>query len=77
MRRLDIVRLNVLAELIRKNGAITKGTLWKNCNLSISTFEKLKPYIVRTYEDIIYDRKKQMFICRTKFLSLFIQETER
>jgi len=77
MRRLDIVRLNVLAELIRKNGAITKGNLWKNCNLSISTYNKIRPFITETYDDIIYDRKKQMFICRAKFLSLFIQEAEK
>ena len=77
MNRHDIALLSSLAEIIRKEGAITKGNLWKNSNLGIFKYEKIYSYIPVIYKDIIYDRKKKKFTCASASLSLFIQEAEK
>jgi len=70
----DIRLLSELAETIRKEGAISKGMLWKNSKLGIFKFEKIYHYIPVIYEDIIYDRKKKKFTCMSASLSLFTEE---
>lgn len=74
MQKADVKNLSELAEIIRKHGAITKTKLWKNSSLSIWEIEKIKHYIPEMFSDIIYDKKKSMFISRLVSLSLFTEE---
>lgn len=61
MNKDDVKVLNSLAKMIRKEGSVTKGNLYKNCNLSISKFDKIKSYLPTVFEDIVYDIKTQTF----------------
>jgi len=72
-----MISLSALAELIRKEGSITKGNLYKNCKLSYSVFYKLCPLIDDVFEDIMFDRIKQKFTCRNISLSLFFREADK
>jgi len=65
--------LNELAETIREKGSIRKVELWKTTTLSIWQFDKIRPYIVITFEDIIYNRRKQLYTAR-KTVSLLVKE---
>ena len=77
MKKNDIDPLNNLCEIIRKEGSITKGRLYKESKLGIWVFEKVVKYIPDVYDDIIYDKKSKKFIARSVSLSLFIQEAEK
>jgi len=76
LNRDDIADLNGLAEIIRKDGAITKGMLYKKCNMNIYRFRELVRYIPDVYNDIHYDRKHLSFIT-THTHTLFSRECER
>ena len=62
LNRDDIADLNGLAEIIRKDGAITKGMLYKKCNLNIWRFRELARFLPDVYDDIIYDERHMKFI---------------
>lgn len=73
MNKDDMIILNEMAEIIRKNGVITQTELWKQTKLSIWQFDKIKKFIPQIFEDIQYNRKKQSFISQSS-LSLFSKE---
>ena len=74
MNKNDVIALGDLVEIIRKEGSITKGMLYKKSNLSIWKYKELRPYLVELFEDIKYDRKKLRYISISCPLSLFSQE---
>ncbi len=77
MKKNDIDPLGNLAEIIRKEGSITKGMLYKNSKLGIWEFKEYCRYLTDVYTDIIYDKKRKKFISETLSLSLFVQEAEK
>ena len=70
----DMKILSSLADTIRKKGSVTATELWKNTDLSIWQFEKIKKYIPLTFDDIILDRKRKSYVSRDN-LSLFSEES--
>jgi len=76
MNKEDMLILSKLAELIRQEGSITKGMLYKNSNLSMWKFKEIKQYLPDLFEDIIYDRKKQRYTSQLS-LSFFTKEAEK
>ncbi len=73
MNKDDVIVLSELVEIIRKNGTITKGKLWKNSRIGIWKFKEIVKYLPDTYEDIIYSRKNKTYTSRHS-LSLFTKE---
>ena len=73
MNKDDVIVLNELAEMIRKNGAISKRTLYKNSKIGIWKFKEIIQYLPEVFDDIHYNRKKQTYTSRHS-LSLFTQE---
>lgn len=70
----DMKILSSLVDTIRKKGSVTATELWKNTDLSIWQFEKIKKYIPLTFDDIILDRKRKSYVSRDN-LSLFSEES--
>ena len=73
MNKDDMIILNELADIIRKNGSISKTELWKKTSLSIWQFDKIKQYLPELFDDIEFNRKKKAFVAQ-KSLSLFFSE---
>ena len=76
LNRDDIADLNGLAEIIRKDGAITKGMLYKKSKVNIWRFRELVRFLPDVYDDISYDRKHTSFITLHSH-TLFSKECER
>ena len=73
MNKDDVIALNELVEIIRKNGSIHKSMLYKNSKLGIWKFKELVKYIPALYTDIIYSRGKNTYTSRHS-LSLFNED---
>jgi len=52
----EMININRLVSIIRKNGSINKIQLVLAAHISNSSYEKLKPYIEAMFHDIEYDR---------------------
>lgn len=70
-------RLNLCAEIIRTNGAVTRLQLTrklieKKMHCTPWTIDKIKPDILELFEDIIYDRSQKKFMIKNVLpLSIF------
>jgi len=53
----EMININRLVSIIRKNGSINKIQLVLAAHISNSSYEKLKPYIEAMFHDIVYDRR--------------------
>ena len=53
----EMININRLVSIIRKNGSINKIQLVLAAHISNSSYEKLKPYIEAMFHDIEYDRR--------------------
>lgn len=61
--RKEMTRINRLVELIEKNGEMTKVDLVMASSISISYFDKLRPFLLQLYAHrIIYDKEKSRFV---------------
>ncbi len=55
--RQQIIRANKLRDIIKEHGRIHKYDLINKANMSISTYEKIKPWFEFTFPDFVrYDR---------------------
>ena len=68
----DMRILTRMADTIRKRGTINIADLWKSTDLSIWKFNKYRPFLVNTFDDIELDRKKN-YVSRNN-ISLFSKE---
>ena len=59
----DIRRLDSLAKIIRKFKEIKKAELYRECSLSMTQLNRLHPVIPVMYEDIVWDKSNQKYIC--------------
>ena len=58
----EMSKINRMMELIKKNGKIDKYNLVMQSGLSISYYEKLKPFMERIFShNISYDKTSQMW----------------
>lgn len=58
----DISNINRLLGIIRKESAIDKYNLVMKSGLSISTYDKLKPFLESVYKhNVEYDRKTKIW----------------
>ena len=60
--RKEMSKINRLAEIIQKEKKISKVQLVMASGISISYFEKLRPFLLEIYqEQIRYDKESKMF----------------
>jgi len=60
--RMEMTKINRLMETIKKEKNITKVHLVMQSGLSISYFEKLRPFLLEIYaHNIIYDKQEKLF----------------
>lgn len=57
----EMSKMNKLVGIIRKNGSINKIDLVITSGISISYYEKLKPYILHLFKDIEYDKNTKLW----------------
>jgi len=57
----EMKRMNRLVDIIRKNGSINKIQLVIASGISNSYYEKLKPYLLAMFHDIVYDKTTQIW----------------
>lgn len=60
--RKEMSKINKLAEIIQKNKQISKVQLVMASGISISYFEKLRPFLLEIYQDQIrYEKEDKLF----------------
>jgi len=61
--RKEMSRINEMARIIQKNGKISKVQLVLGSGISISYFEKLRPFLLEIYkEQLEYDSNLKLFV---------------
>lgn len=59
----EMSKINRMMEIVKKNGRIDKFNLVMQSGLSISYYEKLKPFMERIYShNVSYDKETQTWI---------------
>jgi hypothetical protein len=60
--RREMSHINELCNIIQKAGSINKVHLVMKSRISISLFEKLRPFLLEIHQDkVIYDRDSKLF----------------
>lgn len=60
--RKEMSHINDLCRIIQKEGKISKVHLVMKSRISISLFEKLRPFLLELHQDkIMYDRDDKLF----------------
>lgn len=60
--RKEMSHINDLCRIIQKEGQINKVQLVMKSRISISLFEKLRPFLLEIHQDkVIYDKDSKLF----------------